>query len=67
MELVSYPIGKAYEKGGAKVLLWSPKNPARRTTGNLMHTAVNTAAKNKALVERHLELWNENIKPNVMC
>ncbi|WP_091176509.1 VOC family protein [Mucilaginibacter sp. P25] len=51
MELVSYPNGKGYEKNKPTKVLWSPK-------GSIKNEAL-TEEEIKALIERHLELWNE--------
>jgi catechol 2,3-dioxygenase-like lactoylglutathione lyase family enzyme len=58
MELVSYPNGKAYEKANPKVLLWSPKNAVEKTLPNLKTPMMDTTV-NLALVERHIQIWNE--------
>lgn len=55
MELVSYPNGKGYEKSNPKTVLWSPKNAAAYKPNTNDFDAV----KNKALIEKHLEVWNE--------
>lgn len=55
MELVSYPNGKGYEKSNPKTLLWSPKNAAVYKA----NTADFDSGKNKALIAKHLEVWNE--------
>ncbi|KUJ62402.1 glyoxalase [Flavobacteriaceae bacterium CRH] len=54
MELVSYPNGKEYEKSNPKTVLWSPKTIAKKSS------AIDfDATKNKVLIEKHLEVWNE--------
>lgn len=53
MELVSYPNGKGYEKSSPKKVLWSPKN------GGTTKLNIATEQEISSLVERHLELWNE--------
>lgn len=53
MELVSYPNGKGYEKNNPKTVLWSPKNNVVNSTDDF------DADKNKALVEKHFQIWNE--------
>lgn len=56
LELVSYPNGKGYEKSNPKVVLWSPKNAGASSIGSGNEVA--DVAKNKALVQRHFEIWN---------
>ena len=55
LELVSYPDGKGYEKSNPKVVLWSPKNASSSVNSK---NEVEDLAKNKALVQRHFEIWN---------
>ncbi|KGO86666.1 glyoxalase [Flavobacterium rivuli WB 3.3-2 = DSM 21788] len=57
LELVSYPDGKSYEKSNPKVVLWSPKNASSSLVSS--KNEVEDLAKNKALVQGHLEIWNE--------
>lgn len=54
MELNSYPEGKAYEKANPAVKLWSPKDAALSATGQDL-----TQAEANALVNRHLQIWNQ--------
>nr|WP_322626114.1 VOC family protein [uncultured Flavobacterium sp.] len=56
MELVSYPDGKGYEKNNPKTVLWSPKNIGVKTAPDAVSL---DADKNRLLVKRHFELWNE--------
>ncbi|KGO88447.1 glyoxalase [Flavobacterium rivuli WB 3.3-2 = DSM 21788] len=58
LELVSYPNGKGYEKINPKVILWSPKDAAENTSFSSKNEVENLSI-NKALVQRHLEIWNE--------
>lgn len=56
MELVSYPEGKGYEKNNPGIKLWSPKNAITthlKTTDNMEEKDA------LALVEKHLQIWNE--------
>ncbi|MGI4865128.1 MAG: nuclear transport factor 2 family protein [Janthinobacterium lividum] len=54
MELNSYPAGKAYEKTNPAVKLWSPKDVTLSATGQAV-----TLAEANALVNRHLQIWNQ--------
>ncbi|MCD0489880.1 VOC family protein [Pedobacter sp. MC2016-14] len=56
-ELVSYPDGKAYEKNKPEKLLWSPKQKAKDEAGA---SGTLNPSDLKSLVEKHLNLWNEN-------
>lgn len=55
MELVSYPNGKGYEQKAPQKLLWSPKD----TTQTKIKEIPATEDEIGAIVERHLQLWNE--------
>lgn len=56
LELVSYPNGKGYEKHNPAVKLWSPKD-AQVAKGSAAGTL--SEQQLKSIVEKHLQLWNE--------
>lgn len=57
MELVSYPNGKGYERNSPATVLWSPKDGITPVTpAPVIELSVPAM---QALVEQHLQLWNE--------
>lgn len=54
IELVSYAAGKEYEKNGAKVKLWSPKDHRSEVAAVAL-----SDQKAQDLINRHIELWSQ--------